>query len=267
MASDHLHPDGLILPTPQPAKVIGILNIVFALIAMGMGLCCSVYTLMLPIVMPMAQAQQQQVIAQQEASRQANLASLRAEEQAAPTEEAKLAFRARIQAIENAPQPASPEVDFVKLGLQDPRYIGHFAIDLASNLILNLLMFIAGIGLIRIKEWGRTLGIWVAALKIVRLLALTASLVVVVVPFVTQKAAAFVAEIEAQEAARRGQPGPLPSDIPPRELAELIKTAAGGATGYAFGMLILGAIYPAISLVVLTRPGVKVACLPQEPAW
>ena len=71
MASDHLTPEGLIVPTPQPAKVIGILNIVFALIAMGMGFCCSVYTLMLPSMRPMIQAQQQQIVAQQKATRQA----------------------------------------------------------------------------------------------------------------------------------------------------------------------------------------------------
>ena len=32
-------------------------------------------------------------------------------------------------------------------------------------------------------------------------------------------------------------------------------------------MLLIGSIYPAISLVVLTRPRVKAACLPQEPEW
>jgi hypothetical protein len=266
MASDHLTPDGWIVPSPRPAKVIGILNIIFALIAMGMGLCCSVYTLVMPSMGPMIKAQQQQALAQQAAIRRAALASLHAQEQAAETEEAKAQIRAKIGALEAAPLQVQPEIDIERLGLQDPRYLGHFGADLASNLILNLLMFLAGIGLIRLKEWGRTLGVWVAALKLVRLLALTASLIFMVVPFVTRRVGEFGAQVEAQEAARKGQPAAGPPGPPSREIAEMLRALAGMATGYAVGLLIFGSIYPAISLVVLTRPGVKAACLPEEPS-
>ena len=37
--------------------------------------------------------------------------------------------------------------------------------------------------------------------------------------------------------------------------------------GYAISLLVLGSIYPTTALVVLTRPGVKAACLPKEPSW
>ena len=145
------------------------------------------------------------------------------------TEEAKRQIRARIQVDAEHAAAGSPDVDFVKLGLQDPRYIGHFGIDLASNLILNLLMFIAGIGLIRVKEWGRTLGVWVAALKIVRLLALTASMIVVVVPFVTQKAG----ELGRRDGGAGGRPEgatwpPAFQHFSPASCAEVMQRRSAG---------------------------------------
>src|SRR5262249_60773405 len=60
----------------------------------------------------------------------------------------------------------------------------YFCADFVTGPVLNLLMLAAGIGLTQLRVWARTLALWVAVLKLVRLVVLTASFVVVVVPLV-----------------------------------------------------------------------------------
>src|SRR6202040_3864502 len=54
--------------------------------------------------------------------------------------------------------------------------------DLATGPVLNLLMLASGVGLTQLRVWARKMALWVAVLKIVRILALTLIFTLVIVP-------------------------------------------------------------------------------------
>jgi hypothetical protein len=150
-------------------------------------------------------------------------------------------------------------------------------VDVVTGPILNLLMLAAGIGLTQMKSWARRLGLWVATLKIVRLVALTVLLMIFVIPHTSRVFHAIsrsdlgemlIASLNNTQALRTGldQPAtPLTREnfVTVQNIVALFFMAAG-------------LIYPAIALAVLTRPGVKTACLladeaetddPQPVSW
>ena len=78
-----------------------------------------------------------------------------------------------------------------------------------SGLVLNLLMLIAGVGLVFLKGWGRAMSVFVAWAKIVRLLVLAVAMTAVVPPFTTMALAAMLEEQKARNPqAAASAPGP-----------------------------------------------------------
>ena len=197
------------------------------------------------------------------ATRQADIARLRQEEGDAKDEDARNELKARRESLEA--EAAEAPVKGPELGgrqFQDPRYLGFFLADLASGLLLNLLMLIAGIGLVFLKGWGRAMAVFVAWSKIVRLLLLALLMTAVVAPYVTTAFAAMTAEARANNPqAAAGAPGP--------EAA----TSIGIAMTAGFWVLFaLGVIYPGLEIWFLTRPPVRAACGGRDegtpkPSW
>jgi hypothetical protein len=102
-------------------------------------------------------------------------------------------------------------------------------------------------------EWGRRLSLWVAGIKLVRLLILQTVFVIFVVPSFSRRLGEAVQETMSM------QGGGMPAGMPNMTQAyAVIYTVMG------IGMLVLGAIYPIVTLVVLNRPGVKAAGVPAE---
>jgi hypothetical protein len=249
--------DQLVIPTPQGPKTIGILNIVFGSILLLCIPCAGAYMAVLANLGSIMEAQTQAMQSRLKAVQQQALADLARREGEAKTEPEKAQIRSERQAVLSRPAPpAAPKMDFLTGAMKDPRVIGHYAVDFGSGMILNVLMLAAGIGLVRLREWGRRMGTWVAGLKIARLLALTASVILVVIPTTTRIMRRDFAEIERQVA--QGGAAPAPAAANAAELARAVGTMS---TVYAVGMLVLGSIYPAITLAVLTRPGARAACL------
>ena len=228
-------------PNPGPAKTLGILNVVFACGLLLCGTCYGFYTVLFSAMSPMIAAQQQAAEAEHQAR-------LREQQQAAPTDEERAAIQAQIDA---ADQRKSPDIsDVAKIwGLQEPIVIGFYMTDVASGLILNVVMLIVGGGLLGLREWGRKGGVFLSAFKLLRLVVLYGFAIAVVAPQQASLMVEGAAEFARQMPPRAGQPPP------------------GAETAAVYGMLIagalavmvLGAIYPAISLWLLTRPGVKAA--------
>jgi len=97
--------------------------------------------------------------------------------------------------------------------------------------------------------------LWVAALKIVRLIALYSFYAVAVVPGLAEQFRAFF-----EEMARAAPPGP--NGPAPQQLGMLATVVAVAMVVYAIFMILLGSVYPVVVLVLLTRPRVKAACAP-----
>jgi hypothetical protein len=122
--------------------------------------------------------------------------------------------------------------------------------------VLNLLLLTAGIGLVMRRPWGLKLGLIVAALKILRLVAVYGYAATVLAPQVAQGMAKF--QLQQMQTMAQSQ-GNKP--LPPELTVELMtRWLSIWLTSCAAGMIIIGMIYPVVSLWLLSRPGARAAC-------
>jgi hypothetical protein len=243
-------------PKTTIPKTIGTLNIVFGSLLMLCAICSGVSLAMQSAMGPMMAAQQQQFQKMQEAERAQKLQELQEREKAAADENEKAAIQAQQKALKALPVPKMP--DMAKF-TQDADLQTYIIADVVTGLLLNILLIVSGIGLLSFKEWGRQLGLWVAAAKIVRLVALYGYFILVVVPNVTKALTTMFKDMfeEAAKAAPPGQPVPGAADM-----AQMGTAMGIMYTAFAIGMMILGVIYPIIVLTLLSRQRVKAACAP-----
>jgi hypothetical protein len=235
-------------------KVIGILNIVFGSLLMLCSICMGLGLAAQFAAGPMFAAQQQVFQQILEADRQQKLQDLQKRAQAAKNDKDKAEIQVQERALKAQPLPKLP--DMTKF-MQDPALQGYSIADVVSSLILNILLLVSGIGLVRYAEWGRRLGLWIAAIKIVRLVVIYGFFIVVVVPRVTKAITSIFQEM-VQEMAKAAPPG---QRIPgPAEMAQMGTSLGIMYTVLAIGMVIFGVIYPIIVLILLSRPRVKAAC-------
>ncbi|WP_435015728.1 hypothetical protein TA3x_003279 [Tundrisphaera sp. TA3] len=132
----------------------------------------------------------------------------------------------------------------------DPALIRFYIIDMATGLPLNIIMFASGIGLINARRWGAWWWTRAAWAKIVRLIAVYGYFIVAVVPPLS---AGMTRMVMAMLEAQKLPPG---KGLKPEELTKLY------IFSYSFmsvAMIVLGMIYPAVSIWILGRPGVKAA--------
>jgi hypothetical protein len=236
---------------PVGTRVVGTLNIVFASALILFGLCMGAYITALPFLgRTLGQIQKQQeakAAAQQEAARKSVEEALAK----AATEEEKKDLEAQREVLESRPKLQNvqmAQMDFSMMGLNDPKLRAYYWIELASGLFLNVCMIVAGIGLLRRKRWGITLGIGTALAKIVRLVAVYSYFALALSASVAQQTAQGVGRMIAQQQVVMGAPEPPTIDAAPlvqayRPMYEMIPAA----------MIVLGSIYPAIALYVLVQ--------------
>jgi hypothetical protein len=241
-------------PKPTTAKVIGILNIIFASLLLLCGLCAGFYVLIFSSMGSWMGASQSQLQRQWEAGMQDAIAELEAREKAARTDEEKKRIQDQIKSLKELKFKAP---DFSKL-MGDQRIWGYLLADVVTMLILNVVMLISGIGLVNLTEWGRKTGIWVAALKIFRLVVLYGFFILVIAPLWANQFISFFEEMENAMPKGLGLRGAR--QIKKEEMAAMGATMGAMMTGYAIAIAVAGVIYPIITLCLLTRPGVKAAC-------
>jgi hypothetical protein len=251
----------IIVPKPAIPRTMGTLNIIFASILLLSGLCSGITALMLPLMLskmePLKQAR-----AESQVKHKADVAKLLEQEQAAQTQTEKDELKEkRLDLEDQADMEAIGVEPMAMFGTSDPVVMVFTAADVISGLLLNTTMLVAGIGLIWFQEWGRKLGLWVAGLKILRLLAVCLISIAVIVPITTKKSTDFtrkMEEMEARQAARRGK-APMPVFTAMNQPNMAKWTAITGVAG-AVGLLVFGSIYPAITLWLLSTEECRAAC-------
>ncbi|HEY2840811.1 MAG TPA: hypothetical protein VGJ26_16760 [Pirellulales bacterium] len=246
------------LPATSAHKMIGTLNLIFASVLLLVGACCGVSVMgqvaMAPINDNFQKSMQEGINAQAKIERQKKIDELQAQEEAAATEADKEDLAAKRKLLEQQPLRQAPVVEMMA-PYRSPKLIGYMVADLSTSLALNLLLFISGIGLLGAKSWGRRMGIWVAALKIIRLVLVYGFALFFVVPELSQKMGEMMEKMTAQVAQQQpGQP-----QMP--QVGQTVGTVYGVMmSSGAVLMIIFGPIYPIVMLRVLTRPKVKLAC-------
>jgi hypothetical protein len=144
--------------------------------------------------------------------------------------------------------PAGPEqVELARLqqqieALNPPGYIYG---ELTANFVLDVMLLAAGIGLLSMRPWARTLSLVYAVLAILNRLFTVVFSFVVIIP-------AFEAMIQEH----------APKDPQAQSVISLMKV--GMIAGVVFGALFI--IYPIVVLIILNLPHVKAAFLGQVEA-
>ena len=236
-----VEPIGLIRPDPHTPKTLGVLNIGFALMLMLGGLCINAFCLMPPILTYIAGMVNEEMIKEGK-TRHDKILKLWESENETSDEELKLSFQTEREELEAQP-PYDPSrlTMLSNLQFRDPRFIGHFVLDLGTGLVFNLFMLASGIGLYFLKRWGRVLAMIVAWAKILRLLALALSVTLILSPLV----ASLVTEFETA--------------LPAEGIAPVGSRVGTLLTGFAWTLFLLGSVYPVATLLLLRRPSVKTA--------
>ena len=242
----------VVLPDSGTAKTIGVLNMVFGVCLILCVGCYGASILMQSLMAPAMAVQQEQIQMATKAARDQQILQIIQEERAAKGEEEKARLRAQRKTLEGQVEPKMPDFSHM-YGLDNPLVQGYYLTDVVTGFVLNVALLVSGIGLINLKEWGRRLALWVAGLKIARLVALYGFYLVVIVPIVLERMTKGFQELD--RAAQQGAAGARP----PVAFGATFGTvmAAGAAM-----MVVLGVIYPIIVLILLSRRGVKAACAP-----
>jgi len=224
-------------------KWMGVLNIVFAALLM---FCC--ISTALPMLQVFGQTGEFQE--QFEAQRQEQIEQLEAEEEAAEDPAEKAELRQMREQLKKTELPDLSELAVVK----DRRVFTFFATDVATSVLLNLLMLVAGIGLINYREWARQLALWVAGFKIARL----AVVCVIMATFLAPLVAADFTDFYEKMLEMDPQAAP-PQQIPRQQLEDAYRNGMAVWAGILF---VLGVAYPVITLIVLNQSPARAACRP-----
>jgi hypothetical protein len=256
------------VPNFRTARLVGIFNVIFGAQILVCGLVFGAYAAALPFLGRGMQQLQQNLEKQAEASKEASLKALEEQEKAAKTEAEKEEIAAQRKEIQERPKVSlTGGADLSKAYIGDPNYIAWAWTEVLTGLVLNAMLLASGIGLLHWRPWARKLGVWTAALKILRLALVYGAFVVVVVPTIAKIYGEIAGGVAAQQQVALGKTGGPQGVI---DSAFFNRMYAVMYSGMGIGMIVIGAIYPAVVLWLLTRPGVKSACsgvfqLPKEP--
>lgn len=245
--------EGYALPQPAIPKTLGILNVIFAVLLILFGLCIGGVTLLAPAFTQIAQKAQEDQKAQTEAQKVKQLKTLEDRAKDATTDEEKATIAKEREAVANSPAPVVPNFAQGTEILKDPRVLGFTVAQVVSGLVLHIVLLVAGVGLIRLTPWGRTLGRWWAGLQVVQLLILAAINFSLIVPIQQEAQAANIAELKKQAEG----PNPPPGAAVGQQIAE---SSVKLAPAIAAVQLIAGLTYPIICLVLLRGAGARAAC-------
>jgi flagellar biosynthesis/type III secretory pathway M-ring protein FliF/YscJ len=245
-----------VVPNPQVPRTFGILNIIFGIMLLLVGL----YSIVMLAIGPKLQStiinQMKEQDAVKKADKDAKLAALKKKEETAKTKEEKEAIDDEREAVEKSSEPMVSAIMSEAMSVStDPRIVAYTAVEATAGMILNVALVISGIGLLRMSEWGRRLALGVAWLKILRWVAIVLFTLVVIVPITTEMTQKVMNEVEKQAKAKSGGGGmPFP-------IASMGQFAAIAAAVTSVMSALFASIYPALSLWFLTRPSARAALM------
>ena len=256
--------------SPQPGllRTIGILNFIFGGLLFACGLNCLGWFGPMLATLQLIRLDPEEAQIHFDNFKRTMIVTLRDREASATDAERTRIKKSRVE-LEALHPRIGDQLDLKKINRGLRWLTWYLWADVVTGPILNLLMLASGIGLMQLKCWARTMGLWVAAAKLVRLAALTIFLVAMVIPRMSKVADELMASdfgrvlitsALAQQGARQGGDVPV-AQIDPKDLVPIM---TGMSDIAAVLMLGFGAIYPALTLVVLSRPAARAACREDE---
>jgi hypothetical protein len=250
-----------VVPNPQICRSFGLMNIIFGGIMLLVGAYYVAMFFLTPVINRYVQVQVQTQRAAENTKIEAKLAELKEKEKTAKDEDEKKALadeRAQVELSRDLAGDLMGDMNTWNM-YKDKRVAIYFWLEVTAGIVLNVLMIIAGAGLLALRDWARRMGVWVASLKIVRWVAMTAVTLVLIVPIMLEKTRPIFTKVEAQIAAKAG---PRPAPFSMSGLAQFTAIMSAVMTVVS---AVVASVYPALSIWYLTRPRARAACLAHAP--
>jgi hypothetical protein len=137
------------------------------------------------------------------------------------------------------------------MGMDEPRAVRFSLVENCVSLITTSLMFATGIGLLNLRRWAARWWTYLAWAKIALVVLLWGYYIVAVAPALSENMARNVAVMIPKSGGRGGGP----------TVAQLTMIYSVMNLVVAVVVILVSSIYPAISLWLLSRPGVKAALI------
>ena len=209
-----------------------------------------------PVIQKQFQSPIKQIQEKEKADRAAKIAELKASEADAKTEAEKKTFADERAAIESKVVVDLSAFDDLQnmTAYNEPKLAIYEIFDISTAVVLNVLMIVAGGGLMALKEWARRLAIWVAGLKILRWVLMIVGSMVLIIPMTLDRTEKAMAVVEAQIKASG-------SGAPPFSMTQVARwSLMAGVVFMVFGAIV-AAVYPAMMWWYLSRPAARAACM------
>jgi hypothetical protein len=259
-----------VVPNPQIPRSFGLMNIIFGAIMLLVAVGFALSYVYAPILQKQFQIPIKEAQEKQKAERAEKIADLKKQEASAKTEEEKLALAGERSALEAKVDPDLSALEELQNlnAFSDPRLAVYYILEIATAVILNVIMIIAGAGLLGLAEWARRLSIRVSQLKMLRWLAMVVATMVLIMPISMERADKAMTAIEGQIKVQGGA-------APPFSLPAFMRwSMMFGAVVMVF-TAIVACVYPALEWWYLSRPPARAACMTQpkpdspetDPLW
>ena len=234
--------DAPLVPDTVRPRTLGVLNVIFGVVFVLAG-CLGLGGTLYMVIVARATGGIQESLA---AERQLQLESLDrqlADERDGAKREALQSRRDSLLA-----QPASPfggqNMGDMMAPYTDPRVIGWGIVVTGVGTFLDSLLFLSGLGLLKLRAWGRALALCTAGLKLLLIVVGNAAFFLMVLPF-------WHSEWQKMDEAIAAAGIATSIDMSIYSLVVYVADAAIKLVG--------GLIYPIVLLVMLRRPAVKAA--------
>ena len=247
--------DGYVLPQPGIPKTLGIISIILAVLGIFYGFCTFTTTILSGAVMEMSSGVMKQVVADAEAKKKADLQALDVEAKAASTDAQKASIKTRRDQIEAQPKLDADiaDLDEAKEMLKNPAVMIPTYVIMLTGLLLAITLLIAGIGLIRLTPWGRTLSLWWAGLQIAQLLFWLIIELCVALPAQQAFQDKQMAQVQKQ---MKNANDPAAAQA----ATQMARVTQSLAAVFLFGGVFVGSIFPIVLLIMLNGDGARAAC-------
>jgi hypothetical protein len=252
--------EGLTLPKPGVPKTLGILNIIFGILLTLLGLFGLVVTLLLPVLFQGIEKVAKDERVKAEAAEKAQQKDFDDRIAAATTDEEKKAIEQEKANVPPRPMMNPVDLSFATDVFKDRKIMFVNNAGILSGLIVHIMLLIAGVGLIRLAPWGRTLSLWFAVLQIAQIIALLIGTIIYVLPANQANMEKMFAKAEEQ-AKKQGGPGAAGA----AGTAQMTKLMGAVAVPMAVAQSLTGMVYPVVLLIMLNGAGARAACLRKKP--
>ena len=240
-------------PSAPTVKTLGVVNIVVAALGLTIGMCCmDLMGLLGPAAGQSIARSSTDLTKGATRPIEKKVEAIKEQEEEAKTDEEKTALRRQRLRLQSQLKGmnVSMDVGAMNIRLDSPFYVAYYVYKLLMGVMLNILLLVAGIGLLRYADWARKLSVGAAIARIAHQVVLSAAYLGFLLPYITRQTILASANSKS----------PMMS-----AMGEMVKTNRVIYTILDLVFMGLSMIYPIVLIVLLNLEGTKRLCRAMKP--